>query len=68
MLGNRAFRIDYDLPDGTWSLDSVGTLAQMMKIGHERCIENLAALRPVFFSDKAGHPYSPFPDAVPAGK
>jgi hypothetical protein len=68
MLGDRAFRIDYDLPDGTWSLDNVDMLAQMMKIGHERCIENLATLRPVFFRDKAWHPYVPFPDAAPAGK
>jgi uncharacterized protein len=67
MLGGRAFRIDYDLPDGTWSLDSVGMLAEMMKIGHERSIENLSALRPVFFGDRASHPYLPFPDAVPAG-
>lgn len=68
MLGKRAFRIDYDLPDGTWSLDSVDMLSQMIRIGHERSIENLAALQPVFFAGGAEHPYFPFPDVASANK
>lgn len=68
MLGDRAFRVDYDLPDGTWSLDSVDMLAQMTKIGHERSIEHLATLQPVFFASRAMHPFFPFPDVAPADK
>lgn len=65
LLGDRLRRIDYDLPDGTWSLDSIDMLSQMIKIGHERSAENLAALRPVFFSQPTQHPYKPFPDVPP---
>jgi hypothetical protein len=66
VLGDRLRRIDYDLPDGRWSLDSVDMLAEMTKIGHERANENLAVLQPVFFIEKAQHPFTPFPDAGPA--
>lgn len=67
ILGSRASRIDYDLPDGTWSLDSVDTLAEMSKIGHERCTENLRELQSIFFDQTAQHLYHPFEDAAPAG-
>lgn len=67
-LGDRLRRIDYDLPDGTWSLDSIEMLSQMIKIGHERSAENLAALRPVFFGQPAQHPYVPFPDVAPVSQ
>lgn len=59
-LGDRAHRIDYDLPDGRWSLDSVDVLEEMITIGRERANERLAAITPTFFSEKAGHPYHPF--------
>jgi patatin-like phospholipase/acyl hydrolase len=68
ILGDRLRRIDYDLPDGRWSLDSIDMLAEMAKIGHERSTENLASLRPIFFSQKAQHPWQPFPDLAPALK
>ena len=65
-LGDRCHRIDYDLPDGTWSLDSVEMLDQMAAIGHERSNENLAKLAPIFFHEKAQHPFVEFPaDPVP---
>jgi hypothetical protein len=66
ILGERLRRIDYDLPDGRWSLDSVDLLAEMIEIGHERSNENLAALRPLFFNQKSQHPYVPFSDVTPA--
>jgi hypothetical protein len=66
LLGDRLHRIDYDLPDGRWSLDGIDMLAEMAKIGHERSTENLACLRPIFFCNKAEHPWQPFPDVVPA--
>jgi len=65
ILGDRVHRIDYPLPDGTWSLDNVEMLAHMITIGYERANENLASLRPVFFHEVAQHPYHPFPDAEP---
>jgi patatin-like phospholipase/acyl hydrolase len=68
ILGDRLRRIDYDLPDGRWSLDSIETLAEMAKIGHERSTEKLASLRPIFFDQKAQHPSQPFPDVAPALK
>ncbi len=67
ILGDRAFRIDYDLPDGTWSLDSVDMLEQMMAIGRERCTENINVLQQMFFNGKAQHPYHAFADVAPAG-
>jgi hypothetical protein len=65
VLGDRLRRIDYDLPDGTWSLDSVEMLPQMIRIGHERSAENLAALLPILFAQPAQHPYQPFPNVPP---
>ena len=67
ILGDRVFRVDYDLPDGTWSLDSVDMLDQMMAIGRERCTENISVLQERFFSHPAQHPYQPFSDVEPAG-
>ncbi len=63
ILGDRSHRIDYDLPDGRWNLDSVDILRQMIKIGRERSHENFAKLSPIFFQSKAFHPYFAFPDA-----
>jgi uncharacterized protein len=68
LLGDRAYRIDYDLPDGNWSLDRVDMIDKMVKIGHERSSEHLAELRDVFFHCRAMHPYHPFPDMKPVTK
>jgi hypothetical protein len=40
-------------------------LDQMIRIGHKRSNENLAALQPVFFHALAMHPFVPFPDMGP---
>ncbi|HZZ81627.1 MAG TPA: hypothetical protein VFE62_24205, partial [Gemmataceae bacterium] len=66
-LGDRLTRIDYDLPDGQWSLDSVGMLSEMINIGHERCKERLVEVRDKFFAVKAQHPFVPFEPVQAAG-
>ena len=62
LLGNRLHRIDYDLPDGRWSLDNTEMLDQMIEIGRRRTIERLSELKPFFFEGYSECPYFPFPD------
>jgi patatin-like phospholipase/acyl hydrolase len=60
VLGQHMIRIDYELPNGTWTLDNLQVLDQMTRIGRERCTENLTAVREMFFRSKAAHKYTPF--------
>lgn len=62
VLGERFYRVDYDLPDSTWTLDNVGMLTQMTHLGHERSIESFSKLQPVFFTQPSQHSYRPFPE------
>lgn len=45
MLGERLHRVDFDLPDNTWRLDSVEHIEQLIHFGREEAHRQLALLR-----------------------
>jgi uncharacterized protein len=61
LLGSRHHRIDYDLPDNTWKLDSVELIPRLFHIGHQEAHNTLKDLRYTFFSEPAPQykPYDP---------
>lgn len=63
VLGNRYHRVDYKLPNGVWSLDSIDTLGQLIHFGDARFHETFGTIQPMFFTEKAT-PYTPFPDVA----
>lgn len=63
VLGSQYFRVDYDLPDGSWNLDSVAMLDRMRHIGAVKADEYFATLRDSFLKSRGHHPYAPFTDA-----
>ena len=65
ILGKNYHRVDYALPNGTWSLDSIDVIDQLVHFGHSKAAETVTALQPVFFAQRAV-PYHPFPDVTPA--
>ena len=60
VLGNRYHRIDFDLADSTWGLDSVELIPKLLQIGSEKAAEHYAKLRHELFSYGVTHPYHPF--------
>jgi len=60
VLGKRYYRVDFEMPDGSWALDSVEPLLELIHIGEQKAVEHWAKLQPLFFSTKA-NPYQPFP-------
>ncbi len=65
ILGQNYYRIDYALPNGTWSLDSVEVVDQLHHFGHSKAAETVTELQPVFFAQRA-MPFRPYPDIAPA--
>ena len=61
ILGNRYYRVDYDLPNGTWSLDSAHVLDQLIHFGKAKAAETISTRQPVFFTHRAVR-YQPYPD------
>lgn len=59
LLGARYHRMDFELPDPSWSLDAVEKLDELIHLGRERATEEFAMLRPLFF-DEPTSPYTPF--------
>jgi uncharacterized protein len=57
------FRIDFDLPDKSWTLDNAHLLSRYFHLGKEAAHSNLSSLRPVFFEK----PVQPFDIASPHG-
>jgi hypothetical protein len=64
ILGENYQRVDYDLPNGTWSLDSVGVIDQLLHFGHAKAAEIIMTLQQTFFAQRAV-PYQPYPDITP---
>lgn len=64
ILDDRYHRIDFSIPDGSWRLDAVDRLEQLVHLGRNKSAENVTTLRPVFFHETAT-PYAPFPDVGP---
>lgn len=52
MLGEQLHRVDFDLPDSTWQLDSVEHLDQLIHFGREEAHRQLAALGGSFIDAK----------------
>ncbi|MGO9600378.1 MAG: CBASS cGAMP-activated phospholipase [Isosphaeraceae bacterium] len=53
LAGENLMRIDFELPDNSWKLDSICYLGEMIHNGRQKAAETLAALRPKFFHRKA---------------
>lgn len=53
MVGDQCVRVDFDLPDGTWELDSVDRVDRLVHFGREAAHRQLAALRATFFNQTA---------------
>ena len=64
ILNDRYQRIDFDVPDGSWRLDAVDRLSQLIHLGHNKSAEEVSRLKPLFFTERA-EPYNPFPDVGP---
>jgi hypothetical protein len=64
ILGDRYHRTDFDVPDGTWRLDAVDRLSQLIHLGRNRSAEEVTRLKLRFLTERA-EPYKPFPDVAP---
>jgi patatin-like phospholipase/acyl hydrolase len=53
ILGDRHHRVDYDVPDSNWKLDSIELLDRLFHFGRQEAHNQLAALRPKFFREEA---------------
>ena len=45
LVGNQCVRVDFDLPDNTWQLDSVEHVDRLVHFGREAAHQWLASLR-----------------------
>jgi patatin-like phospholipase/acyl hydrolase len=61
VLGNRYERIDFEMPEDTWSLDATTVLRELLYFGYRKAVSNLQKLKGSFFSSTTS-PYEPFPD------
>jgi patatin-like phospholipase/acyl hydrolase len=61
LLGERYRRINFDLPDSTWTLDAVQHLGALIHHGRRSAHDHLAELRDEFFSNERPA-YVPFDD------
>lgn len=52
-------RVDFELPDDTWNLDSICYLEEMIHNGRQKAAEMVSPLRPRFF-DRTAPSYTPF--------
>ena len=59
VLGDRLSRIDFDLPDDSWNIDSVQYRCEMIHRGRLEAVKQFPALRPQFF-ESAAPEYMPF--------
>jgi patatin-like phospholipase/acyl hydrolase len=57
---DRLHRVDFPLPDASWTLDRVEHLQKLANFGQLAAHEQLSRLRPVFFGEPAS-PFVPFP-------
>jgi patatin-like phospholipase/acyl hydrolase len=61
LIGDRYWRINFDLPDSTWTLDAVQHLGSLIHNGRKVAHEHLAELKAEYFSAKRPD-YVPFED------
>lgn len=48
----RLYRVDFDLPDESWKLDSIEHLDKLVHLGRQTAHSHLSRLREVFFSER----------------
>ena len=61
LLGDRYWRINFDIPDSTWTLDAVQHLGALIHNGRKVAHEHLAELKAEYFGTKTPK-YVPFDD------
>ena len=59
LLQDRLCRIDFDIPDDSWNIDSVQYLEEMVHIGRKKAAETVESLR-MRFLGRPAKPYVPF--------
>jgi len=59
LLGERYSRLNFDIPDGDWDLDSVTNIGTLLHLGSQRATESLSYLRAGFLA-QANLNYTPF--------
>jgi uncharacterized protein len=59
LLGNGYTRIDFEIPEGKWDLDSVENLDTLIHFGDQRAVESFPAVRAKFLAE-CNTAYSPF--------
>lgn len=67
VLGNRYHRVDYTIPDQSWTLDNAGVIEDLIDFGEKQVAVELPKLESVFFKTKAV-PYQQYPDAGDPGR
>ena len=60
VLGRQYHRVDFELPDNTWALDSIELIPKLIHFGQEKATEHFAKLRHELFRSTVSHPYKPF--------
>jgi patatin-like phospholipase/acyl hydrolase len=60
VLGKRYHRVDFDIPDNSWALDSIDLIPKLLHIGNEKAAEQFAKLNHELFKSTILHPYRPF--------
>ena len=59
LLRDRLCRIDFDIPDNSWNIDSICYLEEMLHNGRQKAAETVEGLQQRFF-DRIAMPYMPF--------
>jgi uncharacterized protein len=59
LLGERYNRINFDIPGGNWSLDSLENVSALLHLGSQRATESFPKLRASFFAQENLN-YTPF--------
>jgi patatin-like phospholipase/acyl hydrolase len=53
VLGERHKRVDYDIPDTSWSLDNTKLISELFHYGEKKAHEVIRELKPIFFTAPA---------------
>jgi uncharacterized protein len=59
LLGDRYTRVDFEIPEGKWDLDSVDNLGTLIHFGDQSAVDHFPSLRAKFFG-KRNLAYTPF--------
>jgi hypothetical protein len=65
LLGDRYYRVNYDVPDGSWSIDNVRIIGQLAHYGRMKAAEHYLKIHEMFLRQTTT-PYTAYP-LQPAG-